>query len=355
MGTYDKKAMNAEKLFLRYADNLKIHPKTGNYIYPAHVGGLYLRDGEMVVLTTRKESAEREQRSLAFDLDATNIRFAPAQYTYDDLNGVMDQINEWICDNPEHPVKKNVVFYCVKDAENTILVELKDCSEDAVAAFRSAVADAPMLRFQQAKERCTPTAYHNAGELLSNMQGTATSGTLGFRVMYQGKECFVTAGHVALLYPELYSSLSAKAGTVIQNTIQYGGNIDLAIYEKDANATLTNDIYDYNKPLSTSIHAPAVGTELMKSGGVLGISMGRGTVESTNATAPYDASQGLPATNVFNLLFVKTMFTEGGDSGGPVWLPTNMATVGIVSGKKGAEGTYVSKVTTMVAKGVQRY
>lgn len=309
--------------------------------YPSYYGGAYInRDNKLVVYST----------DLSFDADiykltgTSNVTIEQCTYSYGELKNVMDALNKYKKDNFENHLAQNFDLFYVDDAHNRIVVELKDCSENNIEAFKKNVCASPTITFTQSKGNFRELVDSvNAGSQITlAVSSTQTGyGSVGYRAKTaDGTIGIVTAAHVALKGKKLKYK-GVEFAEADQSRWQNSGNLDAAFCPiKNFNYQPANLIDGSSNYLSTSLSLPGAGTLVNKRGQTTGSSSGN--VVSTNASCTVGTTlfEGLTSVS-------KQMTCQGGDSGGIVYTYVSAQnkrfTVGIIKGIDGNGLVYYTK------------
>lgn len=116
--------------------------------YPAAYGGAYINDeGALTVrLTTQDADLQRELCEVA---GSDALHFELCDYSLTELERTMDEVDECLKAGSGTPALDNIVSAGIDIRSNRVVVELRRCHEQDMAAFRTAVCDSPRLSFVQ--------------------------------------------------------------------------------------------------------------------------------------------------------------------------------------------------------------
>lgn len=336
---------------------------TGKYAYPDYYGGAYIDDnGKLVVYITK--GFENNTRSAVTRASGTdNVTFRTGNYSYRELNEVMDVIDSKVFTNGIFAnLYPNVVSACIDDVNNCIRVNLLDVSASAISDFKSSVTDAACIKFKKAQSHCEFTSMEvNAGSMVfSSATALDALCTIGYRVTSGTKVGFVTSGHAIDLGGKLY-----KGGRQISicTASNFNGDVDAAFCEVNDTSyfKLTNSIAETGNKLSTTISEPGTGTVVnmygMKSNHV------SGKVTSTRASCDFTKNNDdIDPVNFTNIVEVQMNDSINyGDSGGPFYSYISKTktrlTLGILMGRlKNTKTVYYCKANRInTILGVKRY
>lgn len=309
---------------------------TGKRTYPDYYGGSYINDnGQLVVYVTELEIAPITMNNT----DSSVVSYQECEYSYNDLNAIMDVLNEYKFAHSESAIAKNFNYYALLDEQNRIEVQLDDCSENKIQEFKDNVYSSEAITFVKAEKPMELYASLCAGDRISSYaSGTSYyTGSIGYRAKRNGKIGIVTAGHVIDANDSLYTGVGATVIGKCLTSYNSNGNYDDAFCEiTNSSYSPSNTISGTSNALSTTISEPGVGTTVNKVGASSGHTSGK--ITSINATVSY--SNGKTLTNMTQV----SLFSEGGDSGGIFYSYVSSSntryTLGILTGGNGTTTSY---------------
>lgn len=319
---------------------------TGEKIYPDYYGGSYINENEQLVVYVT------DLNFVPLVASAENndtVIYRVCEYSYNELNNVMDTINEYKFANSDSYIADNFNSYALLDAQNRIEVRLDEYSEEKIQEFKDNVLDSNMIVFVEANGPIEDLVNLNAGCKIND--GTY-AGSMGYRARRNGVDGIVTAGHVIGAGQTLYYDATNTAIGTCNVSFSGNGTYDAAFCQiTNSNYTPTNTLWGTSNTLSTTISEPGVGTFVNKIGYASGHT--DGYITSTNATMTN--TSGVTRTNMVEV----ECYATNGDSGGIFYSyvsSTNTRyTLGIVSAGDGTY-TYYSKANVInSALGTSRY
>jgi len=319
---------------------------TGEKIYPDYYGGSYINEKEQLIVYVTDLSFVPLVASA--DNNDTVI-YQVCEYSYNELNDVMDTINEYKFANSDSYIADNFHSYALLDAQNRVEVRLDEYSEAKIQEFKDNVLDSNMIVFVEANGSIEDLVNLDAGCEIN--EGTYT-GSIGYRARRNGVDGIVTAGHVISAGQTLYYDETNIAIGTCDVSFSGNGTYDAAFCSiTNSSYTPTNTLWGTNNTLSTAISEPGVGTYVNKIGYASGHT--GGNITSTNATI--ETTTGERRTNMVEV----KCYAAHGDSGGIFYSyvsSTNTRyTLGIVSAGDGTY-TYYSKANVINnALGTSRY
>lgn len=312
--------------------------ETRKTIFPDFYGGAWLTsDGKLVVLLKGDLAEGQRVITEAVENDEVLV-FNPCQYSYMELDTLMDRLNEKMRQAPS-AIFQNVCTYGLFEKENNIQIELENCEETDIEAFEQYFFTHPAFVFRKGTK-----VKENLGEgggipfspfeLRAGMQCAQSDsiypttgggyGSWGFRAIdNQGHVGMTTCAHV-IGYNEKAYYAGFEAGRATKWQYAGGGSVDAAFidatnypivsptnylsYEYSGDYGLNTPTY-YTISLNTSL--PGVGTYVNKRGWTTGRTGGYITCTNQSVTAG--------STTLFTNLTTANYYSNGGDSGGIVY------------------------------------
>ena len=339
---YEKKASLIESYGDNYDDfieknmyELKITQKIYEFLmdnydnsYPNYYGGMYItEDSNNVILQIIKNNIPSDNKNeykkykelISFD-DSIII-----EYVDNDFNS-LDEVNNNIIkyfssDKVEY---KNLIGNYVDVYTNKVIVEIDKNTKETQNQFKELVIDSDLITFVE-KEGRNEDAL-NAGSGIKT-KGVDNNCSMGFRAKINGNVGYITAGHCYDGTGE-----SSTGGTVTHR--QYSGSVDAAFVKKTNILTFLYNTLTYQGGGITQLNTIGLcpflssGTAVARSG--VSSQYRAGTVTNNNYS-------GYWGTTYFTNLVATNVYVLGGDSGGPVFFPTNTdggaTLIGVVKGK----------------------
>jgi hypothetical protein len=115
--------------------------------YPEHYGGGYIdRQGNMVLFTTG--DIDEAKKDFAERIGNEFFTVEKVRHSFRKLKGIMDTIYAYTTENPDCETVQNIRGYAIFDAENYIVVGLKELSQERIDEFRK-IAPYDCFRFAQ--------------------------------------------------------------------------------------------------------------------------------------------------------------------------------------------------------------
>ena len=133
-------------------DSMFPQNRMGEPIYPDFFGGMYLGlDGNLVVQVVNTNESLRAAASFLFDgLIPNSIRIGYVDFSYNELNRVMDDVNAYFEANYETRLSGKFNYIGVDIMHNRVFVALRYYSDEIISYFRENVVDSPTLVFYDA-------------------------------------------------------------------------------------------------------------------------------------------------------------------------------------------------------------
>jgi len=206
---------------------------------------------------------------------------------------------------------RGIAWYVNQATDRVVVTADRTVSARELSTIRRSVGTDAALRFQQATGTFRPLVA--AGDAI---YGSRHRCSLGFNVVGNGTNYFLTAGHCGKVEKQWWTS--ADRSTLIGPTIDYSfpGN-DYALVRYD-NASVPH-------PGGFTAANAFVGERVTRDGSTTGVHSG--TVTALNATVRYQGGGTVSG------LIQTTVCAEPGDSGGPLYDGTKA--LGITSGGSG--------------------
>ncbi len=308
----------------------KIHEKLINYgdTFPSFYGGSYISDDSYnLIIQVVKDNIPNES-DLDYDLyqsiinmDST-IKIEYVNNSYAELKKINDLItNQALSESID---SDKFIGNYIDVYSNTVKVEVAGELDTISNDASSQLPKSDLIQFV-ASERKIDTSELKAGSGITTM-GITNNCSLGFRAKYNGMDGYITAGHC------FSGEQAASSGGIVVKRI-YGGSVDAAFVQLTSSSYTLSNSLAYTSGNITSLNDIVicpyleVGTAIAKAGVKTHYSAGkvlnnsyRGNFEGTTFT-------DLVSTNAY---------ADGGDSGGPVFLPTvedgGVTLIGIVKG-----------------------
>lgn len=300
-----------------------------NGIYPEYYGGMYISDDSLnVVIQIVKKNIpnqntdEYDNYKKLFEL-SKNIEVEYVLNSFNELEEINEKLKGYYL-NIKNNNELNA-FY-VDTIKNNVVVDLKNINWRMRNDFKRNVSSSNAIILTTSNN--SPITYKTIKAGSGIINNTCSS---GFRAKIGGVSGIVTASHCTTGLNQNINGLG--------KVVRYNKNIDAAFIETQSSNTLTNTLA-YPSPdgtittLNTRMISPSlkVNTIVAKSGMTTGYTSGKITNNDFTANFNGIIISGLVSTNAN---------ASGGDSGAPVFLPSNVAggatPIGILLG--GTPGT----------------
>ena len=329
--------------------------------YPDAYGGAYINDsGKLVIYVVESKIEDSSDIDSTIEdisnfspadnvLDSTTADYVlePCEYSYTDLNNIMDLLNNYKINNQGSEIANNFKKFGLYDSENRVIVYLEEFNEEKIKEFKENVCDSDAIVFAQGFGAIETQSSWSPGQPARNASDQGAL-TLGYRAKFGSTIGIVTAAHAVKMGEELIWNGDRFAKATIRNL---GGSCDAVFCKMINSHDATNTLYGTGNTLSTTISEPGVGTTINKIGFTSGHTSGR--VVATDVSA--DTDTGVFLTN----LTEATYDSEGGDSGGIVYSyigSTNTRlTLGIHLGRYGNNTIYSKANEINDALNISRY
>ncbi len=336
-----------------------------NKEYPSYYGGMYIGDTatNLVLQIVKKNIPDTQSNDFSSYekiikmSDAITIEYVDNSYT--ELKNVYEQINNYYkavdykvakAEFNEYSahyvdVKSNSVVVSVYDNNaKAKSVDSEMTKQSLATKFKKEVLNTNIIKFENGQKLENEANQIKAGQGISVPGGTCS---MGYRVKIGGKAGYITAAHCFSK-----NGQSATGGTV--KKWQEGGKVDAAFVQTTSSYeplnTLANPKYGITKLNNTMCPFLRVGSAIAHDGVTSGYQSG--TIKSLNYSGNFD---GIAFTNLITADYV----SAGGDSGGPVFVPSSNGE-GLVAGiHKGSVNSntkvFVNADNIYAAFGYSRY
>lgn len=253
---------------------------------------------------------EKEKQKAVSLVGDGNVEYKKAEFSFSYLTKLMDELNEFVLNKKNPSVSGNFNVFGLRDAENRIVVELKELNDNKIQEFKNSVVNSPAIKFVQSEGEIVLKVDLYPG---CEVRAGTSSGSFGFRARRNSDSQvgMLTAGHVI--------SVGEGARTGSNPTIigtcsasQMSGSIDAAFIPITFpnNYVPTNILCGASDVLSTSTDELTGGATVYKIGKVTGLTSGQVISSSTSVTY-----SGVTLTNIVSTSYAAAV----GDSGGIVY------------------------------------
>ncbi len=332
--------------------------------YPSYFGGLYISDDSKNLIVQIIEKNIPDESSVDYKIYKEIISMDEAiivekvKNSYKNLATVKELIEK----NSNNSINNNIASSYIDVKNNNIVVELLDNSiAKQKAVTNEIIKDRNELNVKNESNMYSDLISFKLGTMkqttavsdLKPGQKIAITSTkscsMGFRMMYNGKRGYLTAGHCAY-----WEGLNSSITTGIIRLIQYKNNqnYDYAFIE-------SNNLYNpvnrlaygkdnmsiYQMDLTVNNNSTPIivsGMAISKVGYTTKYTSGK--IKNLNVSANYSGT-------TINGLISSDFKADSGDSGGAVFAPTSNYTatpIGILSGRsKDYSSTYFTSITSL--------
>ncbi|TYR37435.1 hypothetical protein FXV77_05370 [Sphingobacterium phlebotomi] len=319
--------------------------------FPDYYGGAYItKKGTLAIYIYGDfEGAKKRVVSMVGEGD---VEYKKADFSFSYLRQLMDELNEFVLNEKNPSISSNFNVFGLRDAENCIVVELKEFNDNKIQEFQNSVVNSPAIKFVQSE-----------GEIVLNVDlypgcevraGTSV-GSFGFRARRNSDSQvgMVTAGHVI---PVGEGARAGDIPTIIGtcSASQVSGSIDAAFIPITFpnNYVPTNILCGSSNVLSTSTDELLGSATVYKIGQATGLTFGQVISSSTSVTV----QGGITLTNIVSTSYAAAV----GDSGGIVYsidAGNIRPTVGLhfANTTSGSTSYYAKADEVLSAFGLSRY
>lgn len=331
-----------------------------NQSYPSYYGGAYISDDsthvvlqivkENIPLTTSKAEYAKFRQITSID---NNLEIKYVNNSYKKLNEINDKLVEYF--SSEKADISNLGSHYVDAFKNVVVVELLNNQKTKVNKLKNAVfADNPYMTktldsnvivFTNGKEQINNAKTLKAGQEISTSDGLCS---MGYRVKIGGKAGYITAGHCFSR-----TGQTSTGGKVTK--YKESGKVDAAFVQTTSSYSPSNSLYYTNGSITTLNNTLCpflrINQVIAKAGRTTGYTIGK--IKNLNYSAKYDGIY-------FTGLIAADYQSKGGDSGGPVFVPSNTGgggapLAGINKGSSSYGTAFVNADEIYLAFGYKRY
>lgn len=331
--------------------------------YPSYYGGSYIsEDSSHVILQIVKENLPKTTNSKAItSYDKirninNNIEIKYVKNSYKELEEINNKLVEYY--SSENADISNLGSHYVDVFNNVVVVELLDNTPTKVNSlkqvtfngnmYKTKTLDSDVITFVNGERQTDHATTIKAGQKISVPGGSCS---MGYRVKIDGKAGYLTAGHCFD-----GTGQSATGGTT--KKYKRSGTVDAAFVQTTSSYSPSNSLYytsgSINTLNNTLCPTLVVNQAIAKVGFTTGYTSGK--IKSLNYSGNYSGIYftGLVATDYS---------TDHGDSGGAVFVPSNVSSsagggapvAGINKGTSSYGGAFVKDTEIFKAFGFYRY
>ena len=296
--------------------------------YPSYYGGSYISDDSShVILQIVKENIPKTVNSRAITSYnkirnvSNNIEIQYVKNSYKELEEINNKLVEYY--SSENADISNLGSHYVDVFNNVVVVELLDNTSTKVNnlkqvtfdgnMYKTKALDSDVIVFVKGERQTDHATTLKAGQQISVPGGLCS---MGYRVKIGGKAGYITAGHCFS-----GTGQSATGGTV--KKYKESGKVDAAFVQTTSSYSPSNSLYYTSGSITTlnNTLCPilSVNQAIAKAGRTTGYTSGK--IKNLNYSGNYDGIY-------FTGLVAADYSTEGGDSGGAVFVPSNATSAG---------------------------
>lgn len=292
--------------------------------YPSYFGGMYINDDSTsLILQIVKDSIPNEDSksysiySKIINMDGA-IKVEYVKNSYAELQDVNNKVIEYykavdyIVDKAEF---KNFVANYIDVKNNTVVVELLDNSttspkslQELTNSFKNLVVDSDLIKFAQGKELIDQASL-KAGQGITT-KGQENNCSMGWRAKVDGKSGYITAAHCV-------NGLNDSLPTGTVKKYKNSGKVDAAFVQTTSSYTPSNSLMYTSGSIKTLDNTVcpllSVGTSIAHAG--VESNYKAGQIKALNYSGNYGGT-------VFTGLIATNYVSDGGDSGGAVFVPS---------------------------------
>lgn len=297
-------------------------------IYPDYYGGMYI-DESGVLNVLVKDEVNNTRSVVTRVVGSEDVVLHSCLYSYSELLHTLKCIDAYNLANPDSEVYKNFKAAKLDDINNKVVVELRDCSNDKISAFKNNVVDSPIIVFEQTTNEPVEHGLRSGSPVYWDKNGSLFQATMGYRAMLNNVVGWVTAAHAYKQGQSVYNLSKQEVGRCKNHV--YQGSTDAAFCQSLDSGYAPELGLIGGASLSKSTAPIVVGMAVNLYGSVTGVSVG----SIANSSFSFTTESGIYLSDVA----VSDYYSEGGDSGGPIVYTQNGINyiVGIHHGKYGGD------------------
>ena len=200
-GTVPYKHLENERQSLATGEKLRQSFIARGNPNPAAYGSRYLDEEGILVINVVDDDAQLK-KEIAEALGNAKYYTRRVDHSLAYLEKTRDVITKYMMQRPKGSMLDNFVLVAADEKHNTVVIELKDPTEEAVKAFKKNVIDSPALSFKKTQGVPTPYADINPGSEIRYYAypyaPSYDSGSVGYRVSNPPytSQGIITAGHL---------------------------------------------------------------------------------------------------------------------------------------------------------------
>lgn len=221
--------------------------------YPDAYGGAYINDsGKLVIYVVESKIEDSSDIDSTIEdisnfspadnvLDSTTADYVlePCEYSYTDLNNIMDLLNNYKINNQGSEIANNFKKFGLYDSENRVIVYLEEFNEEKIKEFKENVCDSDAIVFAQGFGAIETQSSWSPGQPARNASDQGAL-TLGYRAKFGSTIGIVTAAHAVKMGEELIWNGDRFAKATIRNL---GGSCDAVFCKMINSHDATNTLY----------------------------------------------------------------------------------------------------------------
>jgi len=116
--------------------------------FPEYYGGHYINESDMsLVILITDDNPENYKMEFEERTKFKNIRLIKGNFSYEKLQTMLSEIDQFIRKSNENEVNNNVVSWSIQDIENKILINVLDTSENKIRPIKNLFRNSSAIKF----------------------------------------------------------------------------------------------------------------------------------------------------------------------------------------------------------------
>lgn len=291
--------------------------------YPENYGGCYIdEEGELhVYITTDFVQTQSDFKTV---IGTDGVKYEKCLYSRNELMNLKRQISEYILQNQDAAISKNINHVAYSAKRNRVIVGLRDYSDANVNAFKSLIVNSPAIEFVQANT----VEVEQSNDIASGQEIVGTyvstiernSGSVGYKAYYGSSLGFVTACHVVETDDAVSLPTDWSTNIAVSEIAMHYGTVDASFCKMASGWNMLLNVYGETFNPIAPFEGVTVEGAYVKKYGYNGYTDGWVVDES------YDAN----ISGVYMMDLAKATYASaGGDSGGLILSGDNGYVMGI--------------------------
>jgi hypothetical protein len=291
--------------------------------YPENYGGCYIdEEGELHVYITTDFVQTQNDFKTVIGMDG--VKYEKCLYSRNELMNLKRQISEYILQNQDAAISKNINHVAYSAKRNRVIVGLRDYSDANVNAFKSLIVNSPAIEFIQANT----VEVEQSNDIASGQEIVGTyvstiernSGSVGYKAYYGSSLGFVTACHVVETGDTVSLPTDWSTNIAVSEIAMHYGTVDASFCKMSSGWNMLLNVYGETFNPIVPFEGVTVEGAYVKKYGYNGYTDGWVVDES------YDAN----ISGVYMMDLAKATYASaGGDSGGLILSGDNGYVMGI--------------------------